>query len=563
MKQLKLVRRFAQKYMPLFILGEICILATYTAALLLPLNTKLLVDEVLTGKNYSLLHIIVGRYAALFIMTLAFNLIYAYTWQTLNNKYVVDVKTSIFEKVTKAKAEYLSNMSVGDIMSRIDGDADQFIHVIQRNIFHFVNSIILCVGIVVILVKINIVIAVLVIIAAVLPIIATRLATRLTEKYSKEARTIFGKYIGRLFEMLGGMREIKLLSAEAWSRRSIAEPLDRMLKLGNSIRYTDFYVNKSVHLLNLLASLLIYGVSINLVADSKITAGMFFAAIEYIALLHKKFNWMLRIYLDWFNRKVSIDRVSEILNIEDEKDEGIEIENIKGLEFHNVTFSYGNEDVLKDLSFRIKGGEHVGIAGISGVGKTTIAGLMMKFYEPQKGNISVNGSPVSLIRNSSLRRKTGWVGQDVILFNDTLRFNLTLGNEDIQADSIKEILKEKWLDFLPGDLDTKLGTGGVNLSGGQKQLLSIARVLLKKPALIIFDEVTANLDENTEKEILQYIRRHYGKTTIIYISHRPNTVKQCDRIIVLKDGTVEGIGSHESLMKLSKEYMALFGRKGA
>ncbi len=372
-KRIGTVWRFGRKYTPLFIIAEICILVSYIVALLLPLNLTRLTDQVLYGQKHELLNTVIRDYAILFGVATVFNLIYAFTWQTLNNRYVVDVKNEVFRKTIFAKASFLCNMNSGDIMSRIDGDAEQFIHVVQRNLFHFVNSMFLCAGIVWMVARINLTIAAMLIIAAALPIILARLCGKLTQKYTKESREITGTFTGRLFEILKGIREIRLSCANWWANSQVLSPLKRLISLGNRTRRVDFFVGKGIYLINLSASLVIYGVSAYFIIRGDLTIGLFLAMIQYIALLHKKFNWMLRIYLDWFGRKVSIDRVNEILTTDSETDTGIEISAVETVEFRHVSFAYEkNVPVLENVSFIIHKGERVAVVGSSGVGKTTL-----------------------------------------------------------------------------------------------------------------------------------------------------------------------------------------------
>lgn len=320
--RVKSIWYFGKKYVPMFLIAEICILISYAISILLPVNLTKLTDEVLYGGRYSLLPAIIRNYVFMFLTATVFNFIYAYVWQYLSNHYVLDVKNRLFEKIMFAKASFLSGMNSGDLMTRIDGDSEQFIHVVQRNLFHFINSAVMCMGIVILVARINIAISVLLIVSAALPIVLTRVCGRFSEKYSMESRRISGNMDGKLYEILKGFREIKIFNAEKWATRNIFSSLNRLIELGNKIRRIDFLVDKFINFINLISTISIYVFSVYLVMKGTFTVGVFLAVIEYVALLHKKFNWMLRIYLDWFNRKVSIDRVNEILMLESEKAEG-------------------------------------------------------------------------------------------------------------------------------------------------------------------------------------------------------------------------------------------------
>ena len=537
-KQLfKTIWKFAKSYLHLFIIAQICILVLYTVSVLLPLNLALLTDNVLYNRNAEMFNTVIIRYIILFIASTFFNLLYAYIWQTLNNKYVVDVKNAIFNHAIRLKAKFLSNMNTGDMMSRIDGDAEQFIHLIQRNIFHFVNSIIMCTGIVVIVSRINLIIAIILVIAAIIPIIITKSCGKLTEKTSRKIRDINGELSGRLFEVIKGHREIKLLNAKWWAFDTIVTKLKFLVKFGNKIRRIDFGVEKGIYLVNLLTSLVIYGFSAYLIYSGDLTIGFFLAILQYVALLHRKFNWMLRIYLDLRGRKVSVDRVSEILENEIESDDGMQFnEEIETIEFKNVTFGYDKNDILNDVSFRINKGENVALIGESGVGKTTILSLLLRLYELDSGEIQINGKNIKDINIYDLRCAIGVVGQDILLFDKSLRYNLCF-DSDINDETLWDICGKVGLDEqikrCPDGFDTILKRG-TDMSGGQKQRIIIARILLRKPSMVVLDEATSALDLELEEQVINEFTKL--NSTMLIISHRPHAIKGCDRVIRINDG---------------------------
>lgn len=564
LRRLKSIWFFGKKYTLMFIIAEICILVSYAISVLLPLNLTKLTDEVLYGNQYDLLPEIIKNYVIMFIVATLFNSIYAFVWQYLSNHYVLDVKNKMFEKVMTAKAAFLSGINSGDIMTRIDGDSEQFIHVVQRNLFHFVNSAVMCIGIVALVAKINLTISIMLVIAAALPIIFTKFCGRFTEKYSRETREISGNTIGRLYEIIKGFREIKLFNAENWAKRQILLPLKRLIQLGNNIRRTDFFVDKGINLINLFATIVVYGFSAFLVLKGELTVGIFLAVIEYAALLHKKFHWMLRIYLDWFGRKASIDRVNKILELECENDEGRSVSDISSVEFKNVSFAYDIENpILKNLSFKIQKGEKVGIVGGSGNGKTTIVSLLLGLYEANSGTVLVNGIPLSEINLASLRKRIGIVSQDIMIFQDTIRYNLDLCQEHSDFEllrALKAVNLLETVEKLPDGIDTVISAASHNLSGGQKQRLMIARLLLRMPDFIILDEATSALDIETEKAISEYISSISQDATMLIISHRLETIKNCDNILVLNEHKIEDLGTHKDLLKRSPTYAAMFGR---
>lgn len=562
--RLKYIWRFGKKYVLFFIIAEICILVSYTVSVLLPMNLTRLTDRVLYGGDFELLGSVIRDYCLLFCVSTIFNFIYAFVWQYLNNHYVLDVKKEMYKKVVYAKSSVLSRSNSGDLMTRIDHDSEQFIYVVQRNLFHFINSAIMCVSIIVVVAKINTVIAALLLIASVLPILITRLCGRIVEKYSRESRRISGEWNGRMYEVLKGLREIKILNALSWAENIVIKPLMQLLHFGNQTRQVEFTVSKGIDLVNLLSNLTIYGFSAYFVIQGKITVGLFLALIQYVSLLHRKFNWMMRIWLDWYSRKVSIDRVTDILELEPETSGTNSIHKINMVEFRDVDFEYEEGcTVLKAFNLSINAGEKIGIVGHSGNGKTTITSLLLGFYQVNQGKILIDDMPLEDIDQAQMRKKIGVVSQDVMIFEDTIRYNLNLGN-DYSNDEIYSALDAVNLlnvvNALPDGIDTIISAATHNMSGGQKQRLMIARMLLRKPSFIILDEATSSLDVETEKFIIQMLKEKMIDATVIVISHRFETIRNCQRIVVLNDHTVEAIGTHESLMEDSATYKALYGR---
>lgn len=565
-RRLKRVWEFAKPYTPLFLVAEICILVTYAVSLLLPQNLLTLTDRVLIGGEHGLLPLVIRNYAVLFLTAMVFNLIYAYTWQTLQNRYVVDVKNAVFENAVRSKASFLTHMNSGDVISRIDGDSEQFLHVIQRNLFHFVNSILLCAGIVVMVARINAVIAVMLIAAAALPIVVTRLCGRLTERYTRNRREVTGAFTGRLFEILKGFREIRLLCAERWASSQVIAPLRRLITLGNRVRWVDFWVGKGIYLVNLIASLVIYGYAAWLIYGGEMSVGQFLAVIDYVALMHKKFNWMLRIYLDWFSRRVSLDRVSEVLDTEKESRNGRPLPVVERVAFEHVTFGYEEKPVLRDVSFTIRKGEKVAVVGASGAGKTTIMDLFLRLYEPQSGSVRINEEDAGVFSLADLRSRIGVVSQDIRLFEGTVRENLLLGREGTDEElweSLRRVGLDELIRCMPAALDERIGGNTRGLSGGQQQRLMIARLLLRHVSLILLDEATSALDVDMEEQVAEELMGLDKDITVVIVSHRFSAIRGCDKVIVINDGEIEAVGSHEEMRAASVTYRRLFGKEGA
>jgi len=262
--------------------------------------------------------------------------------------------------------------------------------------------------------------------------------------------------------------------------------------------------------------------------------------------------------------KAAIERIETVLHTEPEKKGGIKINDIKdGIRFENVTFSYrpGKRPVLKSLNLHIKAGEVIAIVGPSGAGKTTFADLIPRFYSPAEGSIKIDGVDLRDIDISSLRELIGIVSQDIVLFNDTVKENIAFGNQKATFDDIKKAAAlayaDEFIERLPEGYNTIIGERGLKLSGGQRQRIAIARAILKNPPLLILDEATSSLDTTSEALVQKALEQLTKNRTTIVIAHRLSTIKNADRIVVIEDGQIRDIGTHEELLSKCGTYSRL------
>ena len=258
---------------------------------------------------------------------------------------------------------------------------------------------------------------------------------------------------------------------------------------------------------------------------------------------------------------VAAERLNDILDAETENSEGkTDMDSLDGdIEFKNVNFRYGNRElVLKDVSLTIPKGKKIALVGESGCGKTTLAKLLMAFYKPESGVISINGTDIADCSASSLRKHISYISQNVFLFSDTIKNNLKMERDDITDKDIEEVCKlcliDDFVNELPMGYDTVIEENGNNLSGGQKQRIAIARAMLRKPDLLIMDEATSNLDTITEESIKNTIDKISQQVTCIIIAHRLKTIKNCDLIYVIDGGKVVEAGTHDELIKNNGKY---------
>jgi subfamily B ATP-binding cassette protein MsbA len=302
------------------------------------------------------------------------------------------------------------------------------------------------------------------------------------------------------------------------------------------------------------------------VISGAMTVGDFFSFMTAMALLYDPMRGISKVNLVIQEGIVAARRVFAILDLKPEVTDAPDAEILpsfsREIRYHNVSFRYGDEMVLKKINFAVQRGEKVALVGSSGAGKTTMVNLLPRFYDVTKGKISIDGMDVRHATLQSLRDQVGVVSQQTLLFNDTVRNNIAYGRPDIpEADVIKAAKMADAHNFivkLPQGYNTVIGEQGVRLSGGQRQRISIARALLKNAPILILDEATSSLDTESEREVQAALDRLMEKRTVLVIAHRLSTVRNVDRILVLSDGEIIEEGVHRELMAKGGEYKKLY-----
>ena len=389
-----------------------------------------------------------------------------------------------------------------------------------------------------------------------------------TEKVMVEQRALLNS---RLFEFLNGILDIKILSM---SYNAIKHLVKIVIRIYREKIWLDRWLIVSERIMagiNLLSTMLIYLFSLFLIMKGHITIGGFVACTNYISRVTRLFSTINKYLTSIKVHSISIDRINEILDMDSEENViydkntilKFNLINDLHIEFENVKFSYNADNpILKDVSFKIHYGEQIALVGESGAGKSTIINLICGLYDVDNGCIKINGYNIKKINLNLLRSQIGVVHQDIQLFNDTIRYNLNFGNPDLNDDILWDALdaaqlKQFVLD-LPDQLDTIIGISGTTLSGGQKQRLAIARIFIKNPKLLIFDEATSSLDSEAEFAIQSSWERLSENRTVIIIAHRYSTIKGADKVMVIKNGDLVAFDCHDQLLKHCDYYRHLF-----
>lgn len=512
----------------------------------MPVLFGVMIDEIVYKQNVPLFLKLSGAYVVLAVLSCA---LYFYIYQQhhyLMNMYTLDIKLDVFKHMLKCDAEYLSDMSTGDISTLLQRDSNECMHFIIRNVIHLINRVISVIIIPVWLCKINLAVGLFAMVAAPVSVfINTKFGKKIRE-YGEEERRVYGVYMGWVYEILSAVKDIRILGAKGHVCNKFEEYHKDIYGVERKSGLSTFAAEKLIELVTLIIRLSIFVFAGYLAAKGQITIGTLTVIISFYGEFTFKITGVGNAYLDGRHRTAVIQRIYDFLHAPTEEafDGEKELVVTDGeVEVENLGFSYRNgAKVLADINLRINAGERIAITGESGSGKTTLAYLLIGFYRAGSGEIYIDGQRLSECSLRSLRNQVGLVAQDVLIFPGTIRENIKLGNRRATNEELEAACKQAklWevIESLPEGLDTIIGTAESDLSGGQKQRIAIARIYLKNPKIIIFDEATSALDAETEKEIHDAWNKVLKGRTAIIITHRESTLKYCDRVIRLEGGRI-------------------------
>ncbi len=375
----------------------------------------------------------------------------------------------------------------------------------------------------------------------------------------------------RAVDSLLNYETVKYFSAEEIEAKRYSEALSKYEMAAVQSRTSLSVVNVGQGLIISSGLALVMGMAGHDIYNGNISIGSFVVVNTYLIQLYLPLNFLGYIYREIRQSLTDMERMFSLLN------EAADITDIpdakpldvpKGaIEFDQVVFSYGPRGVLKGLSLSVQPGECIAIVGPSGAGKSTISKLLFRFYDPEEGEIRIDGQAINQVQQTTLRQSIAVVPQDTVLFNTTIAENIAYGKPDASLAEIREAAKLASLhDFivsLPDGYDTKVGERGLKLSGGEKQRVAIARAIIKNPTIFLFDEATSALDSRTEKEIQHSLETISTGRTTLMIAHRLSTVVNCDRIFVLNGGQVEESGTHQELLALNGMYYTMWMRQAS
>lgn len=538
--------------------------------LFFPYVVKLMLEQQLPLQNLPLLLKWSAALLAMYLVNFGMHFGIIYWAQAMSYAMERDMRRDLFRHLQKLSFGFYDKNKSGQLLSRLTSDLSE----VNGFAGNAPNDIIICgltmVGTMVILVYMNTMLGSLIAFLLLLKAVHTVFVNLRMKKAFFANRIAMGEVSAKAAESINGVRLIKAFAGERSDMAQFMEKADAYLATSKkSFKITSYFVGSMIFFSNFInvAILVVGGLLIN---KGLMSFGELVAFFLYVGLFMKPLMQLLGFIQIYQRGMAGFKRFYELLQ---EKPEIVDAPDAKicppckgNITFDNVSFAYADgRPVISGLSLDVAAGETVAFVGATGAGKTTIASLLLRFYEPQSGRILLDGCDIRELTQESLRRQIGLVQQDVFLFGDSVRYNIAYAKPDATADEVQAAAKaaaaDEFIQKLPAGYDTEVGERGVKLSGGQKQRLAIARVFLKNPPIVVLDEATSALDNITEQQIQRELDElAVGRTTLI-IAHRLSTIRHADKIVVLDEGTVVECGTHEELLARKGHYFALYSKQ--
>ncbi|NLN42331.1 MAG: ABC transporter ATP-binding protein [Clostridiales bacterium] len=568
------IKKFFSYYKPylgLFFSVIVCAFIAATVTLVIPLCTRYITKNVLQGNMSNPLQQIyqVGALMVfLVIIQKACNFYYDYWGHVMGAMMENDMRKELFGHYQKLSFSFYDERKIGKLMSRITNDLLLLSELYHHGPEDYVVYLVKFIGAFVILIRINTKLAL--VVFAFLPIMAIyslyfnkKINAAIKRNYEK-----IGDINAQVEDSLSGIRVVKSFANEELEIKKFAKQNNKFLESRKNIYRNEAFIYNGVDIFIHLITVTVVVFGGVCIVKATLDLADLITFLMYISSLIEPVQKLNHMTVQFQQGISGFQRFMDILEIEpDIKDmpNAIELEDVKGdVEFINVGFKYskGQDYVLKNINLKVKAGEYIALVGYSGVGKTTLCSLLPRFYELTEGKILLDGIDIRKIKLDSLRKSIGVVQQDVYLFSGTVLENIRYGKPNATKEEVIEAAKKanahEFIMDLPDGYYTDIGQRGIKLSGGQKQRLSIARVFLKNPPILIFDEATSALDNESEKIVQSSLQQLAQNRTTFVIAHRLSTIRNAERIIVLSDDGIEEEGSFEELIALNGSFARLY-----
>ena len=476
-----------------------------------------------------------------------------------------DLRNALQEKIRKLPVSYFDKHKYGDVLSRITNDVDTLSNALQQTLTEIIRGVLMLILAIVMMVRIHIVMTCIVLLIIPVALVITKIIVKRSQKKFQAQQDALGNLNGAITEMYGGYREILLFNKQQDAIKKFKDINQTLYRNAFQAQFMSSIISPCISLVTYMVIGTIGFVGSLFVLNGSILVGELQAFVRYIWQVNDPISQVSNLSSQIQSAFAALHRISEILNETEEKP----VENPQTLtkakehdQIDHICFGYHDKEVLHDLNIDIQSGQMVAIVGPTGSGKTTLISLLLRFYDVTSGSIRIDGVDIRQIPREQLRSMFGMVLQDTWLFHGTIYENIHYGRLDARKDEVIEAARQANVDHfirtLPDGYDMIVNEEANNISQGEKQLLTIARAMLKDPQIMILDEATSSVDTRLEKRLQDAMQRVMKGRTSFVIAHRLSTIKNADLILVIKDGYLVEQGTHEELLKKNGFYSQLY-----
>ena len=563
-KTLRQLLTYFRPEIPYVISLALAVIVTVAVSVIAPSLQSQAIDG-LVARAFGIIPPILGLMLILYLIHGAATLLQGFLSARLSQHIIKKLRADLFEKIINLPVSYLDTHSHGDIMSRMTNDAENVSNVISQSLSSLFSGVLTLIGTVAVMLVYSVPLTLLTCTTVVLTVIATKVMSTLMHHYYLKRQVLLGQVNGIVEEKVSAGKTVTAYNLQEMAIEEFDRASDQLTKTGIIADIIGNAMGPVMNSLNNVSFVIVAAFGAWFALKGMISVGVISAFIIYSKQFSRPINELAQLYGQIQTAIAGAERIFSILNTESEDKSGARTLPVKEgvIEFKHVNFSYvPGKQVIHDFNLKVEAGKKIALVGSTGSGKTTIVNLLMRFYDIDSGQITVDGEDIKNISTDALRDSIGIVLQDTVLFTDTVKANLKYADRTISDKLMIEAAEmagcDKVAAALPQGYDTVLESAGANLSAGQRQLLTIGRAFLSYPKILILDEATSSVDTRTEQEIQDAMVRLMKDRTSLIIAHRLSTIRDADLIVVMDQGHIIETGNHEELLAQKGNYYTLY-----
>ena len=555
---------YFRQEMILVIILALAVSFSVIAGVLAPRFQSQAIDH-LVSRSFSEVSGVLALMILLYALHGAATLLQGYLSARLSQRIIGRLRGDLFHKIVNLPVSYLDSRSHGDIMSRMTNDAENVSTVISQSLSSLFSGILTLIGTIIVMLSFNVPLTLLTCSSVILSIWLTKIISELMHKYYVMRQTLLGQLNGTVEEKITNTKTVTAYNLQDAVIKDFSKTSDELTKAGIIAEIIAGSMGPLHNMLNNVSFVIVAAFGAWFALRGFISIGVISAFVVYSKQFSRPINELAQLYGQIQTALAGAERIFAVLDEESENKDGDKNDPVREgvIEFKNVNFSYvPGKQVISDFSLKVEAGKKIALVGSTGSGKTTIVNLLMRFYDVDSGSILIDGTDIRDVSTDALRDSIGIVLQDTVLFTDTVRANLKYADPSISDEKMIEASAlsncDSVVNALSDGYDTVLTLSGASLSQGQRQLITIGRAFLSFPRILILDEATSSVDTRTEKHIQDAMFRLMENRTSLIIAHRLSTIRDADLIVVMDNGRITEMGTHEELLDLKGNYYRLY-----